>query len=288
MQNLSALYKDIKARFKSAGIDSADLDARLIIQKRAGLEWGDIIARPEVIISSEHIQSIEHDVQKRLEGWPVSRLYGEREFWGLKFKLAPETLDPRPDTETIVEIALRRFRDAGPGRVLDLGTGSGCILIALLHEWKDCRGLGIDKSHRALETARENARANGVAGRALFSCGSWGESLRQGAEGVKFDLIVSNPPYIPKSDIGNLSKEVQNHDPILALDGGIDGLDSYKIIFFQLSGLLNKGGLGLFEIGFDQDQDVVRLAEESGLSVKDVHPDLAGLKRVVEISSGDK
>ena len=265
------------------GIDVADLEARLILSRRADLGWADIIARPDMDISNKQLNNIESDVSERLKGMPLSRLYGEKQFWGLDFALSPETLDPRPDTEILVEQALKAFKAAPPITILDLGTGTGCILISLLSEWKQSRGVGVDVSSGALKTAQNNAKTHGVDARASFIQSDWFDSI----EG-KFDLIVSNPPYIAAEIIPNLSKEVKNHDPILALEGGHDGLQAYKKIFSSLKSHLNPHGKALLEIGFDQREDVARLAEESDFFVKDVHLDLAGKPRVVEISCGDK
>ncbi len=280
---LSDLYDSLRQSLCAAGISTADKDARIIIQHYTGYEWADIIARPDQIIAKGALKAIINDAQRRINGEPVSRIYGTREFWGLEFRICEDTLDPRPDTETLIEAALKHFKQKSPENILDLGTGSGCILIALLTEFQDARGIGIDKSSAALKTAIYNAENNGVGGRAQFYCGSWGQALDK-----KFDLIVSNPPYIPNQDIPNLSKEVQNHDPILALDGGKDGLNAYREIFKHINSHLKPNGIALFEIGYNQRSDVMRLAEKSGLSLRDVHHDLAGLARVVEISCGDK
>jgi release factor glutamine methyltransferase len=280
---LNELYKQLRQRLQSAGVQTADRDARIIIHNHTGLEWTDIIAGADQRILSEQLQAIANDADRRIAGEPVSRIYGERGFWGLDFKICPDTLDPRPDTETLIEEALETFRDSPPRTILDLGTGSGCILISLLTEWKDAEGVGIDRSINALKTAQENARDNNVVARAHFYCGSWGLAV-----GASFDLIVSNPPYIPNPVIPTLSKEVRNHDPILALDGGPDGLQAYREIFTEIPRLLKPSGKALFEIGYDQESGVTRLVGESGLSLKSVHHDLSGLARVVKITRGDK
>jgi len=291
---LKNLYQKTKRRLEQAGIDTPELDARLILQEALGITDADLISNANISVGTAasspspeielcKIKKINEWLERRIEGEPVSRILGTREFWGLNFKITPDVLDPRPDTETIIEIALKRFKGNPPQNILDLGTGSGCILIALLHEWPDAKGIGVDISEAALEVAGENARANNVHERAGFMKGNWSESIRD-----SFDLIVSNPPYIQNQTIANLAKEVKNHDPILALDGGADGLQAYKYIFTEIRPLLKKDGMGLFEIGYDQQKDVVRLVEESNLIVAGVHADLAGQPRVVEISSGDK
>lgn len=277
------IYQNLKSRLHEAGIENSDLEARIILQKRAGIAWADIIAGRLPVLTAAQEDLVDGDVKRRIAGEPLSRIYGERQFWGLDFTLGPATLDPRPDTEILVEKALGAFKTRPPRRILDLGTGSGCIPIALLCEWPESYAVAIDKSAEALDVARLNARRHGVEGRIAFICGDWTQSV-QG----KFDLIVSNPPYIANPVIPNLAKEVRNHDPILALDGGQDGLDAYKKIFPALFSVLETGGKSFFEIGFDQKENVMRLAEESGLSVIGVHVDYAGLARVVEISCGDK
>ncbi len=282
---LSQLYSHIIAQLEGAHIDVPDLEARIILETRAQISWSDIIADGDRVVAPEPLKLIEGDMQRRIAGEPLSRIYGQREFWGLNFEISPDTLDPRPDTETLIEAALKAYPapETPPKTILDLGAGSGCILISLLSEWDEASGVGIDKSPEAIKTAQKNAISNNVADRSSFKTGDWGRGIDQ-----KFDLIVSNPPYIANQIIKTLSKEVQNHDPILALDGGNDGLDAYRQIFSELSSLLNVGGRAFFEIGFDQEASVVRLAEESRIRVKHVHHDLAGQPRVVEIYSGDK
>ncbi|MGN7439142.1 MAG: peptide chain release factor N(5)-glutamine methyltransferase, partial [Alcanivorax sp.] len=216
------------------------------------------------------------------------RIYGYTEFWGLPFKINEHTLDPRPDTELIIELALQRFDQNRDLRILDLGLGSGCILISLLKEFPNALGFGVDVSAQACKTSRENARLNNCEDRIHISCGSWADALKAQNNHQKFDLIVSNPPYIANQVVPTLSQEVQNHDPILSLDGGDDGLDAYKIIFSQIGTLFTEGGIGLFEIGYDQSEDVSRLSKTAGFLLRAVHHDYVRNPRVVEISCGDK
>ena len=279
---LAELYRQLRQNLWAAGVVTADRDARVIISNHTGFEWADIVAREQSEISPANLERIAADVERRIAGEPVSRIYGERQFWGLDFKICDDTLDPRPDTETIIDVALNHFGTSPPANILDLGTGSGCIIIALLSEWKQARGVAIDLSLNVVKTAMGNARHNKVEDRLSVYCGSWGRALNK-----KFDLIVSNPPYIPNPVIPTLSKEVRNHDPILALDGGPDGLKAYRDILTEMKRLLSEDGIALFEIGYNQQSDVVRLVGESGFSVKGVHHDLSGLPRVVEIARGD-
>lgn len=280
---IGALYHYIKATFGRAGIANPGYEARTVIARRTGLDQAVLISEPERAVSEAHRAGIAQDVRQRLSGISLHRIFGEREFWGLPFRIGPETLEPRPDTETLVEAALNLFGAHPPSSILDLGTGSGCILLSLLKEWPGCEGIGVDLSYDTVKVARENAQALGLADRARFICGSWGEAL-----GARFGLIVSNPPYIVRDVISTLERSVRDHDPILALDGGEDGLDAYRKIFFSIPALLSPGGKALFEIGFDQEESIVRLAEKYSCSARRVYRDLAGWARVVEISCGDK
>lgn len=282
---LGELYKAMKMTMSEAGILTAELDARLILNERCDIGWGEIIAKPEYIIAADNMAMIADDLAQRLNGKPLSKIYRKREFWGLEFEVSDDVLDPRPDTETIIDIALQRFPKDADIRILDMGTGTGCILIALLKEFPNAQGLAVDISVQALEIARRNATKHEVGRRAKFMLSDWFSSLR---EGDAFDLIVSNPPYIRESVIPDLEAEVRNYDPILALDGGTDGLQAYKTIFSSFCLHLNTGGTGLFEIGYDQCEELMRLGRESRFSVINVHPDLAGQPRVVEICCGDK
>lgn len=302
MTALGSVYQQAKKSLEHAGIDTPALDARLIIQHHTGLTSADFIGTSDHLLTTAQTESIRRDIARRVAGEPVFRILGEREFHGLPFKVTPDTLDPRPDTETVVNLALQTLtlpsslRDAGSlplpqgegrgegVRILDLGTGTGCILISLLHEWPNATGVGIDISPAAVKIARENALRNGVETRAEFRVGSWFEPVK-GDE--KFDLIVSNPPYIEESDIENLAVEVRNHDPILALSGGIDGLDAYKSIIPNLKKHLFPGGRVFLEMGFSQMFHVKRLVDESNATLIREHLDLAGISRVIEITYGE-
>lgn len=283
LSSLGSLYHYVKARLCEIGSDNPEYEARLILEKRTGASHAVLISEPKRFVGVAEQALIQKDLRLRGEGKPIHRIFGERDFWGLSFKVNSHTLEPRPDTETLIEAALKIYGKSPPATILDLGTGSGCILISLLKEWPDSQGVGVDLSYEAVAIARENARAHEVDQRARFISGSWGDAL-----GARFDLIVSNPPYIEREAIASLQGSVRDHDPILALDGGEDGLSAYRQIFFSFSGLISVGGRGLFEIGFDQEESVVRLAEKYGCSVRFVYHDLAGWARVVEISCGDK
>lgn len=277
----TTLYQDIRNRLKSAGVMDPGLESRVFLRDVLGASDGAILAGDDILATSEQLEVLNALLARREAGEPLSRVLGLREFWGLNFKLSPDTLDPRPDTETLIEAALNRFAVNPPRRILDIGTGTGCILISLLHEWPDATGVATDLSAGALETARANAQMNGVADRANFVQTSWAG----GIEGP-FDLIVSNPPYIVRDVVPNLDANVRNYDPILALDGGEDGLDAYRAILTEIKTLLSPGGIALFEIGFDQGESVPRLVEESGATPVAVIPDSGGNPRVVECRMG--
>lgn len=218
-------------------------------------------------------------VERRRSGEPVWRILGGREFWGLPFTITPAVLDPRPDTETLITAALAALeaRRETPLRILDLGTGSGAILCALLSEWPAAHGWGVDRSERACRVAQDNVQALGFASRALVVNGAWSAAMPDAG----FDLVVSNPPYIPSASIPDLAPEVRNFDPHAALDGGPDGLACYRAIAPNLPRLLAPGGVSVLEVGAGQAHAVGELLLEAGLSLRATHRDLGGHERAV-------
>lgn len=274
---LRQLRRLAETRLREAGVDTPELDARLLVQHALDLSRDDLFIKADTPIPEPGAARALALVERRAAREPVGRILGHREFWTLDLALNPDTLEPRPDTETIVEAVLDALpmREA-PLRLLDLGTGTGCILLALLAELPNATGLGIDLSPGAVEAAAGNAARNGLAGRASFRIGNW-------ADGVtgRFDVVVSNPPYIPSADIAALAPEVREHDPRRALDGGADGLDAYRIIAAQLPGLLGAEGVTALEVGQGQAGDVARLLDASGLTVTGVIRDLGGVERCV-------
>jgi release factor glutamine methyltransferase len=263
-------------RLKQAGLDSPELDARLLTQAACDCDEIEMIREPGKRVSPDEEKKLTDFEARRLGGEPVSRILGRREFWGLSFRVAPATLDPRPDSETLVETALGLMGGNKSPSLLDLGTGTGCLLIALLHERPDSHGIGLDLSQEALEIARQNAVDNHVADRASFRHGVWSDDL-----GARFDLVISNPPYIPSRDIEGLAAEVRNHDPRLALDGGADGLDAYRAIAAALPRLLAPQGHAVIELGQGQACDVREIFVEAGLEVSGIVPDLGGIPRAL-------
>jgi release factor glutamine methyltransferase len=280
---LRDVYKYARKQLEDANIDTASLDARIILKHILKIDETDLIANSDTEVSVSDSQLINTVLHRRINGEPISQIVGHKEFWSLDFKVTKDVLDPRPDSETLINAALSYFGDTPPTLIADLGTGTGCLPIALLTEWPNCQAIAVDISEKALAVASENAKTHGVSDRIRFVQGSWAEPLNE-----KFDLVLSNPPYITSADIESLSVEVRKFDPILALDGGEDGLDCYKKIISSLKSIMKPHGICLLESGYNQDQDIARLAKDTGLSVNAIHPDLAGIARAVEISFGEK
>ena len=279
-QTVEGARRALAARFRSAGIEAADLDARELMCAALGLDLTGLIRsarRPLVALEADRLAGF---ARRRLAGEPVARIVGTREFWGLPLQLSAATLEPRPDTEAVVERALEAVgapRSDGAFRILDVATGSGAILLALLSALPDAFGIGTDISAEALLTARGNAAALGLASRAAFVVCDYAAAL-SGA----FDLIVSNPPYIPSADIAGLSVEVRDYDPRLALDGGNDGYDAYRALIPQSAQLLAPGGALIVEAGQGQAGYIETLMKAAALSVdRPPRADLAGIPRAV-------
>jgi release factor glutamine methyltransferase len=267
------------ARLAAAGIDSARLDARLLLAAAAGRSVEQIVARPEQALSSRESEAFDALIDRRAYREPVSQLLGRREFWSLDFVTTRDTLTPRPDTETLVDTALRLFPDrAADLRFLDLGTGTGCLLLALLSEYPVARGIGTDASPAAAAIARRNVSAHRLDGRAQVIVGHWDEAI----DGV-FDMIVSNPPYIATAELARLDPEVARYEPRAALDGGADGLDAYRDLAPRVARRLAPAGFALLEIGLGQAADVESICVAAGLQVYGRACDLAGQERCVVV-----
>ncbi len=258
---------------KNAEIESPRREARLLLAHAIDQSFEWIVAHPE---ADCRVADIYDDfIDRRRAHEPFSHIVGTREFWSLPFRVSADVLDPRADSETLVSAALACFpAREGPLRVLDLGTGSGCLLLSFLHERPRAMGIGVDRATGALVVARENARDLGLAKRAQFLCADWA----QGLSGC-FDLILANPPYIPAADIAGLSPEVSRYEPRGALDGGADGLDCYRAIAAQLPTVAGAGTQVILEFGIGQGPAVSHIFEASGFSQIEVTPDLAGLPR---------
>lgn len=259
----------------AAGLDEPRRQARRLLAAALGLSPSTIFARPERrLIAAE--QARVADMLRRMAAHePLSRIAGRREFWGLEFLLSPDTLDPRPDSEAVVEAVLDRMpaRDRA-WRFLDFGTGTGCLLLALLSDFPEASGIGVDIAPGAARTARHNADRLGFAERARFIVGDWGRALSG-----EFDVIVANPPYIASAELASLPPEVRDYDPVKALDGGGDGLVAYRAIAADLTRLLAADGIFAAEIGLGQAQGAAAILEQAGLRIEAMVPDLAGIER---------
>jgi release factor glutamine methyltransferase len=275
---LRQLRRAAEALLSDAGCDTPSLDARLLIQHALDLDRADLLFMSDKRLDPAQAATAWELVERRAAHAPVSRIIGKRGFWTLDLGVNAATLDPRPDTETVVDAILeaRPDRDA-PLRILDLGTGSGAILLALLSEYPAATGVGVDLAAGAATQAAVNAEACELDGRASFMVGNWGDGLTAGA----FDVIVSNPPYIPSAEIETLAPEVREHDPLQALDGGADGLDAYRLLADQAPELLADGGVVAFEVGCGQADQVAELLTLAGLNVTGVRVDLGGIARCV-------
>jgi release factor glutamine methyltransferase len=277
---IEATRRQLATRFEAADIESPELDARLLVGHALALDLTGLISEANRALTSDESDRIEHLASRRLAGEPVARILGEKEFWGLSLTLSPKTLVPRPDTETVVELALDMLR-AGPAnkppRIADLGTGTGAILLALLSELPEATGIGTDISEDALATASENATRLGLAPRASFIRCDYASELTG-----PFDLIVSNPPYIATGEIAGLAREVRDHDPVAALDGGPDGLAAYRALIPQAARLLADGAALVVEAGQGQARDIQALMAAAGLTPRGTpRADLAGISRAV-------
>lgn len=278
--SVSEAIRLVADAFKLAGIDDAQVDARALIGHALHLDRARLFSESGRTLEAREINAISGLAARRLKREPVSRIVGRREFWELTLAVSPDVLVPRPETETVVEAALdfvaRGGRRMATLRILDIGTGSGALLLALLQELPNASGIGTDISPAAIAVARGNAERNGLAARCAFVvC-----DIAVGVTGP-FDLIVSNPPYIAHQEIATLMPEVRDYDPQLALDGGDDGFDAYRAIAGQAPGLLAPGGRLIVELGIGQEQAVAALFTQAGLIVSPARADLAGIPRAL-------
>ena len=266
-----------KARLSQAGLAGPVIDARLLVEAAAEATRADIITDPHRQLTAEQEARLTDYLDRRELRQPVSHILGRKGFWKIMLRVTPDVLTPRPDTETVVEYVLRDFPEHAAWSILDLGVGSGAILLALLAERPSARGLGIDVSEDALAVARENAANLGLAGRTALLRGDW----TAGLDGNAFDLVVSNPPYIAADVIPTLEPEVRDHEPHLALSGGADGLDHYRILAPEILRVLKPDGRFAVEIGYDQKSAVETLFREAGAAGVQTILDLANHDRVV-------
>lgn len=277
-------YKEVyemgKASLKQAGVEDAALDARILLEFVCGTNRNDLLAHGEEPVSHEKNKTYVNCIVRRAEHIPLQHITGSQEFMGLSFQVNDKVLIPRQDTELLVEEVMLHLHDGMS--ILDICTGSGCILLSLLHYSNDCRGIGMDISKEALLVAQQNCRNLELEAEFLESdLFSAIEPDKAGGKQEKFDIIVSNPPYIETEIIETLSAEVKDHEPGIALDGGKDGLDFYRKIAKEAGSYLNRGGMLFLEIGYNQGEAVTKLLEESGFRDVQLKKDYAGLDRVV-------
>jgi release factor glutamine methyltransferase len=273
---LVSLWTEVRGRLQAAGVDSPVLDARLLLEAGAGVSRLDIVTDPRRSLSDAQVEAVLALSARRETREPISHILGRKPFWTLDLVVNRHVLTPRPETEFVVEAALKAMPIDAPLRVLDLGVGSGAIILAILAERPQALGVGVDVSAAALDVARANAAHLGFSDRVDFFESDWGGSVRG-----PFDGVVSNPPYIPTGEIAHLAPEVSRHEPALALDGGADGLSAYRALFLAAPSLVAAGGFFAFEVGKGQAEAVAALAQEAGFDEIRFTRDWSGVERVV-------
>lgn len=277
MTTLVKAWNGARDRLKAAGVDSPVIDARLLLEAAAGASRADILAEPQRLLTEDQSRALNELIARRERREPISHILGRKGFWSIMLQVTPDVLTPRPETELVVDEVLRQFPEGDRFSVLDLGVGSGAILLAILAERPAAKGLGVDISEEALAVARENAANLGLESRVALLRGDWTAGL--GAEA--FDLVVSNPPYVRSEEIAELDPEVRDFEPRLALDGGPDGLDAYRRLAPEILRALKPGGRFVVEIGHDQGAQVQSLFLEAGAEAIRLTPDLQGRDRIV-------
>lgn len=276
-QTLLSAWKGAQERLKSGRIDSPSIDARLLLEVAAGVSRTDILTDPYRVLPDETVAAYDAMIERRLKREPVSRILGRKGFWKIMLNVTPDVLSPRPDTEAILDVVLPAFEPGRAFEMIDIGTGSGAILLAVLAERPAAKGVGTDISFEALAVAKENASSLELDNRAAFLRTEWAAGFGDHS----FDLVVSNPPYIPSADIAGLDPEVRDHDPHLALDGGPDGLEPYRLLAPEIMRILKPDGIFAVEIGWDQGPAVQALFQAAGFTDVKVVKDLGDRNRVV-------
>lgn len=280
INTIGQLLTHARLELRQADIDSADIDARLLVQWVSGCSLTDLVVRPDAAVDADAVALMHTALARRITGEPVHRIIGEREFYGLSFSLNADTLEPRPDTEALIGLILPFLQAKAAEKtfadILDMGTGTGAIAITLLHEVPLARGIAVDIAAGALKAVRINAKRAGVSSRLATLQSDWFDAVRG-----KYDLIVSNPPYIPAKIVLELEKEVKDYDPRIALDGGADGLNFYRSLAQYSGAYLRKNGMIAVEIGAGQADDVTAIFAQYSYSLTGVAEDLAGHKRAL-------
>ena len=265
------------------GIETHELDARIILKEVLSFSDKDLILNQDFLIPKNLIKKIISFELRRIKGEPISKIFKKRDFYNSTFIISKDVLDPRPETELIIDIANDFIKNNYVKNILDLGTGSGCILLSILKEHKTISGTGIDLSKKAIDIAIKNSRKLFLEKQSNFFISNWLDSIND-----TYDLIVSNPPYIPSTDIENLPKDIKNFDPILSLDGGSDGLDSFRKIAKDLKRVINKNGVIILEIGYNQALKVIKIFESLDFVLVRKYNDISGLDRVLAFKIKNK
>ena len=273
---LKEIQRKLCNNFSTIGIETPELDARIILKEVLSLDDKDLILKESLDIPEEMIEKIITIESRRLNGEPISKIFKKRDFYNSTFVISNDVLDPRPETELIVEIANNYINKNEVKNILDLGTGSGCILLSILKENRMINGLGIDLSKEAISIAKQNSKKLNLETQSNFLVSNWMSSVN-----YKYDLVVSNPPYIASEDIKKLSKSVKIYDPILSLDGGEDGLNSYRLIASDLKRIISMNALIIIEIGYNQSLEVIDIFKKNDFKLIKKYNDINGLDRVL-------
>jgi len=273
---LKEIQRKLCNNFSTIGIETPELDARIILKEVLSLDDKDLILKESLDIPEEMIEKIITIESRRLNGEPISKIFKKRDFYNSTFLISNDVLDPRPETELIVEIANNYINKNEVKNILDLGTGSGCILLSILKENRMINGLGIDLSKEAISIAKQNSKKLNLETQSNFLVSNWMSSVN-----YKYDLVVSNPPYIASEDIKKLSKSVKIYDPILSLDGGDDGLNSYRLIASDLKRIISMNALIIIEIGYNQSLQVIDIFKKNDFKLIKKYNDINGLDRVL-------
>lgn len=273
---LKEIQRKLCNNFSTIGIETPELDARIILKEVLSLDDKDLILKESLEIPEEMIEKIITIESRRLNGEPISKIFKKRDFYNSTFVISNDVLDPRPETELIVEIANNYINKNEVKNILDLGTGSGCILLSILKENRMINGLGIDLSKEAISIAKQNSKKLNLETQSNFLVSNWMSSVN-----YKYDLVVSNPPYIASEDIKKLSKSVKIYDPILSLDGGDDGLNSYRLIASDLKRIISMNALIIIEIGYNQSLQVIDIFKKNDFKLIKKYNDINGLDRVL-------
>ena len=281
-KTLGSLYRNLIIELSNAQIDKPYLEARILLTHAADIEESRITGHPEVELDCYSISKLKKIAERRKHGEPIAYIVGEKEFWSLNFSVTKETLIPRPDSEILIEAVLNMISNYTDSlSILDLGTGSGCLLLALLTELPNANGIGIDISSEACMVAKKNSENLGLSERAKFRQGNWMDNIQD-----KFDIIITNPPYIANSQIKYLTNEVRFFEPHLALSGGPDGLSAYRLIIKDSTSHLKPDGILAAEIGINQRRDISDIFIENGLKIVKVQRDYSNIERCILATVG--